>query len=173
MGTRAMTQYASPLYSLPDTVDTIFQGPVHWNATRFSEERQATRTSLSDPDRSWIGIVQRQATDLAALQENWDGYGAAPIRKDVLWYALYLLQSITESFPPPHLTPMSHEGIMLEWHRGRAALEIEIENAGEGHVAYEDDECNIDETWQVEWDFTSLVRPLTALAEKDPAAIVS
>jgi hypothetical protein len=83
----------------------------------------------------------------------------------VLWYALRLIQSIMDDSPaPPQVTPMSHEGVLLEWHANGVHLEIEIENAGEAHVSYENQHSGTDASWEVKANFTSLSEPLRAIA---------
>lgn len=65
---------------------------------------------------------------ISGLSDGWDGYGAGPIRRDITMYALCVLDAImTPRTPVPHITPMSHEGIMMEWHTKDIDLEIEIE----------------------------------------------
>jgi hypothetical protein len=110
---------------------------------------------------------------IADLEENWDGYGAGPIRTDVLWYALRLLQPVMDDYPAPQLTPMSHEGVLLEWLRDGIRLEIEIENAGEAYVSSENEESGIDASWAVRPDFASLQEPLQAIAGRTSAVSTS
>jgi hypothetical protein len=161
---------------VPYTVDTIVGGVSTpnsenpWAKKSSLEAEEPTRRSFSDPEQLWLRIVLQEIKAVAALEENWDGYGAGPIRRDVLWYALRLLQSVMEGDPAPQLTPMSHEGILLEWHRGGVLLEIEIEDAGEAYVTYENNESGADDAWQVSTDFTSLSEPLRAIAAKHSAS---
>jgi hypothetical protein len=161
---------------LPHTVDTIVGGistpssENPWAKKSSLEPEEPTRKSFSDPEQLWLRIVLQEIKAVAALAENWDGYGSGPIRRDVLWYALRLLQSVMEDCPAPQLTPMSHEGILLEWHRGGILLEIEIEDAGEAYVIYENKESGADHAWQVSTDFTSLSEPLRAIAAKHSAS---
>jgi hypothetical protein len=82
----------------------------------------------------------------------------------VLWYALRLIQSVMDDYPAPHVTPMSHEGVLLEWHRNGVHLEVEIENAGSAYVSYENVATGDDTSWEVRADFRSLSGPLNAIA---------
>ena len=127
-----------------------------------SEKRQTVALALPDKPE-WIGTVERQISELSRLPFGWDAFGAGPIRHDVLWFALWLLDSaMLEDTPPPHVTPMSHEGVMLEWHRKGINLEIEIERPGEAHITYEDPATGTDESWTIGAD----VRSLTAAIER-------
>jgi hypothetical protein len=144
-----------------------------WAGKSAREPEEPTRRGLSDPEQPWLRTVLREIGHIADLKQDWDGYGAGQIRTDVLWYALRLLQSVMEDFPAPQLTPMSHEGVLLEWHRGGIRLEIEIENAGEAYVSYENEEIGIDDSWPVSADFTSLSEPLRAIAGKTSASSTS
>jgi hypothetical protein len=151
-----------------------------WPTTRRGDDRVAELAKskivepparrLDDPDRPWLRTVLREIRVLSDLDDNWDGYGAGPIRADVLDYTLGLLQSVMEDFPAPQLTPMSHEGVLLEWHRDGVRLEIEIENAGEAYVSYENEENGTDRSWEVKADFNSLFGPLRAIAGQTAAS---
>ena len=134
---------------------------------------EPTRITLSDPEQPWLRTVLREIGALADLKEDWDGYGAGPIRTDVFWYVLRLLQSIMDDFPTPQLTPMSHEGVLLEWLRDGVRLEVEIEDAGKAHVSYENEESGIDASWEVRANFASLQEPLWAIAGRTSAASTS
>ena len=132
------------------------------------KERWQT-VSLALPDRpQWMEMVERQISELSSLPFGWDAFGAGPIRRDVLWFALWLLDSaMLDDTSPPHITPMSHDGIMLEWHRKGIDLEIEIERPGEAHISYEDAATGTDESWTIGTDVSSLtnaIERITGLA---------
>jgi hypothetical protein len=121
-------------------------------------------TGFSDTEPPWLPTVLQRIEHIRNLDDNWDGYGAGPIRADVLSYALRLLQTVMDDAPAPQLTPMSHEGVLIEWVRGGVHLEIEIEDAGEAFASYEDEGKGIDKSWKVKADFASLEEPLRAIA---------
>lgn len=76
--------------------------------------------------------------------------------------------------PVPHLTPMSHEGVLIEWNVGGIRLEIEIETPGEACVTYEDDHQEAGETtWLVRTDFRSLSSPIEELARHRSTRVAS
>jgi hypothetical protein len=173
-----MTALATNYYLLP-TADTIVGGVSAgvganpWTRKNARGPEEPTRTTLSDPEQPWLRAVLREIGAIADLKEDWDGYGAGPIRTDVLWYALRLLQSVMDDGPAPQLTPMSHEGVLLEWLLDGVRLEIEVENAGEAHVSYENEESGVDASWEVRADFASLQEPLRAMAGRTSAASIS
>ena len=144
-----------------------------WDSYGARPIRRPARKNLSDPEQPWLRTVLQEIEAVAALTEGWDSYGAGPIRRDVLWYALRLMQSVMDDYSAPQLTPMSHEGVLLEWHRNGVHLEIEIENAGEAYVSYENEETGTDGSWEVRADFTSLSEPLRAVAGQTSAASTS
>ena len=164
-----MTALATNHNALPPSYTIVGErsfpvGQNPWATRSAREPEEPARTSLSDPEQAWLRTVLQEIGHIADLEENWDGYGAGPIRRDVLWYTLRLLQTVMDDYPAPQLTPMSHEGVLLEWFRDGARLEIEIENAGAACVSYENEESGIDASWEVRADFATLQEPLRAIA---------
>ena len=58
--------------------------------------------------------------------------------------------------PLPHVTPMSHEGVMLEWHSDDVDLEIEIKEPGSAYVTYENRKTGEDIDLRLVADFREL-----------------
>lgn len=113
----------------------------------------------------WLESVEGQIAELRSLPFGWDAFGAGPLRHDVLWFALSVLETVmSDDTPPPHITPMSHEGIMLEWHRNGIDFEIEIERPGEAHVTCDNHLTGTSDNWTVRANMTSLVRPIEMIA---------
>ena len=170
-----MTTHATSRFVLP-TIDTIVGGVSAagsanpWAGKRASELEEPTRGALSDLEQPWLRSVLHEMGAIANLDKDWDGYGAGQVRTDVLWYALRLLQSVMENFSAPQVTPMSHEGILLEWVSDGARLEIEIEDAGEAHISYEDEISGINKSWELRSDFRSLLEPLRSIAGQSRAS---
>lgn len=65
---------------------------------------------------------------LASLESNWDSYGAVPLQRGAVLHAIRLVAAIlqNEDVPLPAIVPTSEGGLQLEWHRGRATLEMEV-----------------------------------------------
>lgn len=127
-----------------------------------------TRLPLPDlvhmHEPAWQESVVRQLEDLSALDEGWDGFRAGPIRRDVITFAVRVLESIMRpSTPPPHITPMSHEGLMLEWHRNGFDLEIEIEKPGQLWMSLEDTVEGIEDERPLLGDLSPLTVPIGKL----------
>ncbi len=154
----------------------------------FANDGTATATPISDqlarghpsgaaqtPELSergeppWVLAVADEIVKLRSLRREWDGYDAGPIRDDVLTFAAQLLARIMpRDTPPPHLTPMSHEGILIEWHQHGIELEIEVEAPTQVWVSYTVD--GEEEEWAVRSDFSSLEMPISELTRRAMAA---
>ena len=124
--------------------------------------------SLTDGEpAAWEGPVRNQLARLSRLEKGWDGYGAGPIRRDVLIFAAELLYNVmSRNTPAPHITPMSHEGVMLEWHESGIDLEIEIEAPGDIWVSFVDSVRGIDNEWPLKANFDSLSQPVYDLTSR-------
>lgn len=124
---------------------------------------------LSGPDLpSWEVHIKDQLVSILHLQEDWDGFGAGQIRRDVLHFAIAILRQIMRSdTPSPHITPMSHEGVQLEWHTDEIDLEIEVEEPGAAWVSYENRRDEIEADWEVSTEFSSLSDPIGCLTDRD------
>lgn len=128
---------------------------------------------LSEPEQpSWVSPIQPsgvspikdQIVSILHLLEGWDGFQAGPIRHDVLDFALAILRRILRAeTPSPHITPMSHEGVQLEWHTDALDLEIEIEEPGSAWVSYKDRSTGLEDEWEVTTDLSSLLTPIARL----------
>jgi hypothetical protein len=121
-----------------------------WNGTGRLTHFAYSRPQSGNPRRStsapWTDIAEpvwkeqceRQLAEIRFLEDGWDGFNAAPIREDAIEFALNVLASIMlRNTPAPHFTPMSHSGLMLEWHTNGVDLEIEIETPGSMWVSFE------------------------------------
>ncbi|HEX5442750.1 MAG TPA: antitoxin family protein [Pirellulales bacterium] len=83
---------------------------------------------------------------LAALEPNWDGYGAPAINPGIIaaareftgWLASY-------STAQPLVVPMSSGALQLEWHRGQKILELEIEDPTTIHYLKWDPAAGVEE----------------------------
>lgn len=123
---------------------------------------------LSDtriPD--WHDSVIKQLVELSKLDDGWDGFGAGPIGGDVITFACSVLEEImSTSTPAPHITPMSNEGLMLEWHQNGIDLEIEIEKPGNVWMSFEDQIEHIEEEYPLSNDFGKLAVPIDKLTKR-------
>lgn len=78
--------------------------------------------------------AQQDAVDvsldrLAALDANWDGYGAAKLDRDILTAARRFAKRLASAMTVrPLVVPISNGGLQFEWHHGSKILELEIED---------------------------------------------
>lgn len=104
--------------------------------TTMTDYRTPTNAAPVDLDQyeretpSWKEDVKRRFKELLSdrYSEDWDGYGAEPVRRDVIGFASEILEGVMwRRTPTPRITPMTHGGVMLEWHEAGIEIEIEIE----------------------------------------------
>ena len=120
---------------------------------------------LAEPE--WQKPFAAQLEEISALGEGWDGFKAGPIRRDVIKFAMHILNEIMRpTAPPPHVTPMSHEGLMLEWHQNDIDLEIEIARPGKIWVSFQDAREDIEKENAISSDLQMLIAPITELTKR-------
>lgn len=146
--------------------DTATATPISDQLARVHPSGAAQTSELSERgEPSWTSAVAEEIVKLQLLVREWDGYGAGPIRGDVLNFATQLLSRIMQSeTPPPHLTPMSHEGILIEWHQHGIELEIEVEAPTQVWISSTVD--SEEKEWFVGSDFSSLKMPISELTRR-------
>ncbi len=122
-------------------------------------------SDLREP--TWSRSVAEQLEEIGALTDGWDGSKAGPIRRDVIEFAAHVLSAIMQPITPaPHVTPMSHEGLMLEWHENGVDLEIEIERPGRLWVSFEDTVEGIEDEQPLTSNLLMLVTPVAKLTKR-------
>ncbi len=144
-------------------------------STAAISNRLAQRTStvvdstaeISAPRKpGWVDFVRQQLKAVSSLQPGWDGFGAGPLRRDVLSFVEQILTQVMGSeTPAPYISPMSHEGVLLEWHLPNIELEIEVETPGEAWVSYSNTLEGISDSWEVKTIFFSLAEPIAKLEQ--------
>ena len=73
--------------------------------------------------------------ELAALSENWDGYGSPSIQPRTISQATTVLQLLARlPIASPQIFPIAGGGIQFEWQSETAELELEI--LPDGHFEY-------------------------------------
>lgn len=122
---------------------------------------------ISEPKKpDWIDLVLEQLKAISSLKSGWDGFGAGPIRRDVLSFVGQILTQIMGSeTPAPYISPMSHEGVLLEWHLPNIELEIEVETPGEAWVSYSNAVEGTSESWEIRTNLFSLAEPIAKLEQ--------
>ena len=75
----------------------------------------------------WQDAVRGQLSAINELPDNWDGYGARSIPSDTI---LFVAQILSEMWLPglsvPDISPMSNEGLMVEWFTDKYELTLEV-----------------------------------------------
>ncbi|GIW89835.1 MAG: hypothetical protein KatS3mg109_0267 [Pirellulaceae bacterium] len=120
-----------------------------WELEEISERSTVEWATIESPDGTRIhvartdvdlGPVLRRMQDLLWLPQNWDNYGARPVRPDCVANALGILVScLRPSTSLPQVVPTSKGGVQLEWHVGGKDLEIEVNAPDRIQVFFEDD----------------------------------
>ena len=77
---------------------------------------------------SWWTQATEQLRAMRSLGENWDGYGAAAPRAEILHSAIGFLRFLSRyvSVPLPYMSPTRNGGVLFEWERGPHQLEVDI-----------------------------------------------
>ena len=117
---------------------------------------------------AWLGAARHRLTEMAALEEGWDGHAGRLIDRDVLAFVTNLLDRVAvPGVPAPHLAPLSHGGIQLEWHAKGIDLEIEITEPYALSIWFEDHRTG--DAWEKVFDgpdLSALDYPLQLLSER-------
>ncbi|HED19572.1 MAG TPA: hypothetical protein ENI74_08740 [Gammaproteobacteria bacterium] len=88
---------------------------------------------------AWLNYTIARLSTLSQLRNNWDSYGALPIRLTAHMSAAQLLSLImSDDIPLPDIVPTPSGGIQIEWHMTNIDLEVEIAANGHLSVFFED-----------------------------------
>lgn len=137
--------------------------------TRMQPLPQPELSDLISP--RWRQSVNLQLEEISKFGAGWDGFSGGAIRRDVLNYTCQILEEIMfPNTPAPNITPMSHEGIMIEWHEHAIDLEIEIETPGQLWVSFEDSRDAISEEYSLRSDLRRVEGPIQKLTKR--AAVI-
>lgn len=61
--------------------------------------------------------------EISEYKENWNGYGAEPIRKNLIDACKFIVNQVAVY---PEIFPTANKSIQLEYHSGKEYIEIEI-----------------------------------------------
>jgi len=122
--------------------DGIISWDILANWDFLANRQQLSREVRSVPPLAierWQVELLGRIGRLLELPSNWDSYGARPVSRDFLRYALEVLRVIMRPGTPlPALIPTSLGGIQIEWHTRGIDLEIRVQSTSQIHVSYED-----------------------------------
>ena len=93
---------------------------------RWSDSQLEQLASLMDVSPRLLAPL-KTITELAQLQENWDGYGSPPLHPSAIAGAINVLTiSDIEQPPMPYVGPVTGGGVQIEWYTPTRELELEI-----------------------------------------------
>ena len=100
-----------------------------------SEVRLTISAPLAEPRATDVQrAIFAEIDRLAALEPDWDGYGAPALDRDILDAAQRFAASLATNIAvQPLVVPMSSGAVQFEWHQGEKILELEVENPATIH----------------------------------------
>jgi len=70
--------------------------------------------------------AREKLEELVRMPENWDGYGAVPIRIETTRNALRMLEILPDEIPMPDITPNPNGTVSFEWESPAGIGHLEI-----------------------------------------------
>ncbi len=114
------------------------------------------------PD-AWRDDALSKMAELAALPENWDGYGSRRIQSAAQRRTEALIDRLSQTaVTAPQIFPVSGGGIQLEWQTAQGAAELEILPDGSMHYLIEDAARKMCEGAVSDLEIARLIRWLAA-----------
>ncbi len=91
------------------------------------KENERVRITIQ-PNATFKESVAAEVEALAALQVNWDSYGAPAIDRNIIAAGVQFVRSLPDDLAyRPRVVPMAPGNLQLEWHEGQKILELEFE----------------------------------------------
>jgi len=107
-------------------------------AQQFHPSYSMVETRPFNPQFAWVHplmkhseltalfFAETQIEELAAMQADWDGYGALPINAATKYNSLASLRGILIYGPVPEITPNPNGTLSFEWETRRGSAHLEI-----------------------------------------------
>lgn len=125
------------------------------------------RSAYDAPNEPWQVILVERLARLARLDQNWDTYGAPPIRADTGMFALSMLESCMRSrTPAPQVAPSSDGGLQIEWHKKDIDLEIRVTDPYKFDLWFEDHRTGETLCKELGADLSDLKHPIELLTAR-------
>ncbi len=97
-------------------------------------------------DPYFVTAVGDELQRLSKLTNNWDGYGAPPLDKNIIDVACQFIKKLPENLAcRPRVVPMAPGNLQFEWHHGRKVLELEFEDPQTIHFLQWDPAADVEE----------------------------
>lgn len=114
------------------------QGATHATGTRLTYD-QFWRHFSPDPSRRWEVEAVHRLLQFAYLPEGWDGYGGTPLKLDVGFFALNVINNVMRPLTPmPQFVPTASGGVQFEWHEKGIDLEFHITGPYDAEMWFQD-----------------------------------
>jgi hypothetical protein len=107
-------------------------------------EQFSTGVSGASHTSEWLEPVLSQLESLSSLEKNWDGYGAAAPRPEVVLAAIKFIRHLAANsvISAPHVSPTRTGGVLFEWERDPYHLEVQFVSKDAASFAYLDSNTN-------------------------------
>lgn len=121
-------------------------------------------SSMTDIERiqerdDWMESVRKRLAAIMRLVPGWDGYGAGPPPHETVLFTQQILGDVwLRGLPVPDLSPMSSEGIMIEWITRDFEFTLEINSPNEMTFIFENCRTGHTENGPVSRDLQTLNR---------------
>jgi hypothetical protein len=108
--------------------DSGVSGPIYLQISKpHSYEVYPPLDTIKWPDLHTKFLTAKEMIEeLAALPENWDGYGALGISAETTLNALKALDAFLDDVPTPEITPSPNGTLSFEWESPRGVAHLEI-----------------------------------------------
>jgi hypothetical protein len=86
----------------------------------------------------WWNEAMQQLQAIRSVGENWDGYGAAAPRPEIIRSAEGFLHFLAKdvSVPAPYISPTRTGGVLFEWAHGPHQLEVDVYTRDDASYVY-------------------------------------
>lgn len=122
----------------------------------------------------WFHNVRKKLESVHKLSRDWDGYGAEPISFDTVLFAFQILTEIySTDLDVPDISPMSNEGIMIEWLVSEVEFTLEVQAPYDVTYIFESNELEEPESGSIAQEFSTLDRFVRSVIEASRGAIIA
>ena len=133
----------------------------------FDEKGKFSEIAINNYTKEHEKFIRNKTMLVEILnhKENWDSYGAKPVKPETARYALELADKIfSDNTPKPNISPVPNGGIQFDWNTKGIDLEIEITPDNKILVLFEDSLNGIDEEIELTNDLDKLIEIITRLS---------